>query len=149
MSTPIIKCFDFGQSSGIPLSPSKKEDSLPPDSLILVDAFWVKNGMKIRFVPFQKFQKDNIKFKVIFILKNDDDTKFNKKEAIFELLFRSDDTIFSQSKPIIINGSDVILNKLKDASNQDVKYGEGKTYKDRVCYYYLIDNFSSDLSAIV
>jgi hypothetical protein len=157
MSKPIISNFDFGQPAESSGSQNNKKVDLPPDNLILVDAYWEKDGMKIRFIPHQmgnKLLKDNDEYNnsisliIVFVFKNDDDSKFNKKEAVFELFFRSDDTVFSQSQPIRITGSDVVENKLKDPFGQDVKYGKG-TYKNHTCYYYIIKNFSSDLSAIV
>lgn len=140
MNKPVVKYFDFGQSSGDPLSHGEKENNLPPDNLILVDAYWEKDGMegvKIRIIPHQ--MKDVV-LKTIFVLEHNND-KYDKNKAVFELSFESPDTIYSKqdSKKIIIKGSEVkeLIEKGKQVKNDN-----------RPCYYYEIKKFSSDLSEI-
>lgn len=107
-----------------------------PDELILLDAYWEKDdGTKIRFIPHQKTVKYLI---VVFKFMYNDDAKYDKCKAIFELTFDSPSTIFPQNKTIIIKGADVLKNKI----NKQVKDNA------QPCYYYKIDNFSSDLSDI-
>lgn len=140
MSKPIIEHFDFGKSSGVSLSQREKESSLPPDNLILVDAFWEKDGMKIRFIP---HQMGGIKLIVVFVFEYNN-PGHDKDKANFELTFESPDTVFSkqQSIKIIIKGKDVLNNKLIGKDNKQVKED------NRPCYYFIIEDFSSDLSNI-
>lgn len=126
--------FDFGQSAA-PESQNENKIELPPDNLILVDAFWEKEGMLIRFVP---HQMSGITLKVIFVFQYND-SLHDKNKASFELTFRSDDTIFAQEKPIRISGKDVKRYMLNDEDRASV--GDG-------IYYYDFVNFSSDLSGI-
>lgn len=151
MSKPIIEHFDFGKSSGVSQSQREKESCLPPDNLILVDAFWVKDGMKIRFIPHQMGKKllkdnnndnDNITLKVVFVFEYNNSTH-NQEEAKFKLSFKSPDTMYLKQEPkiITIKGLDILNNILKDN-------GLIVTNNNRICYFYEIKNFSSDLSEI-
>lgn len=106
------------------------------DRLVLLDAYWEKDGMKIRFIPHQMNTSLIVVFKFLF----NDDIKYDKSKAIFELIFDSPSTIFSQKTPIIIKGTDVRL--LLDKFNKVVKDN------DQPCYYYRIEHFSPDLSDI-
>lgn len=147
MSKTIIEHFDFGKSSGVSLSQREKESSLPPDNLILVDAFWIKDGMIIRFIPHQMGSlalKDNISITliVVFVFEHNN-AAYDKDKAEFELTFESsDDTIYSKQEPkkIKISGATVKNNKFDN--------GQIGTTDFRDCYYYEIKNFSSDLSEI-
>lgn len=109
------------------------------DRLVLLDAYWEKkDGMKIRFIPHQREVPLIVVFKFLF----NDDIKYDKSKAIFELTFNSPSTIFSQKNPIIIKGSDVLRHPLLDRFNKEIKDN------DQPCYYYRIDKFSPDLSNI-
>ena len=116
---------------------SKNDNQKEPDNLILVDAFWEKDGMKIRFIP---HQDSGVTLKLVFIFQYDD-SLHDKDKASFELTFKSDDTIYAQEKPIMISGKDVKKNILKDENMAPVA-------DRRNCYCYSIVNFSSDLSEI-
>ena len=108
------------------------------DKLILLDAYWEKDGMKIRFIPHQT----EVTLVVVFKFMYNDDAKYDKCKAVFELTFDSPSTIFSQKNPIIIKGNDVIKNPLLNKYNEVVKDN------DQPCYYYKIDKFSPDFSNI-
>jgi len=136
MSKLIISNFDFGQPAKSSDSQNNKKVDLPPDNLILVDAYWEKQGMKIRFIP---HQMGGIELTVVFVFEFNNSTH-DKNKAFFELTFESPDTIFSkQESKIIIKGDDV--KELKE---------NGELVKDdgRPCYYYKIKDFSSDLSKV-
>lgn len=139
MSKPIISSFNFGQIAVPSVSQDKKNIELPPDNLILVDAYWDKEGMKIRFIPHQMI---GITLKVVFVFEYNNSTH-DKDKAKFELYFGSPDTIYSNQKPqrITIKGNDIKNNILKD-------HGRIVTKDNRNCYYYEVKNFSSDLSRI-
>lgn len=138
MSKPIIELFDFGKSSGNPLSQRNKESHLPPDHLILVDAFWVKDGMKIKFVPHQMI----VDLIVVFKLKYDDGAH-DRRKAKFHLKFDIPGTCYkNESKEIVIEYS-----KIED--NPFSAIGLKKMYSDdHECYYYIIKDFSSDLTKV-
>lgn len=151
MSKPIISNFDFGQPAESSGSQNNKKVDLPPDNLILVDAYWEKDGMKIRFIPHQMGNKllkdnnndnDNITLKVVFVFEYNNSTH-NQEEAKFELSFKSPDTMYLKQEPkkITIKGLDILNNILKDN-------GLIVTNNDRICYFYEIKDFSSDLSGI-
>lgn len=138
MSRPTIVRFNFGKAiETSSASNSKKEDKKQPDELILVDAYWEKDGMKIRFIPHQM----EVTLVVVFKFMHNDDTEYDKRNAKFELTFDSTDTIFSQKDPIIILGSDV--HPLLDKFNNVVKDIDHKPY-----FYYQIEKFSPDFSNI-
>lgn len=105
----------------------------PADELILVDAYWEKRGLKIRFIPHQMKQV----LKVVFRFKYDDD-KHDKDKASFDLNFVIPETIYQQQEKWTIKGSSIKNRTLKE-KNKPVKK-DGKT-----CYYCEIENFSSDL----
>ena len=115
---------------------TENEDKKEPDELILWDAYWEKDGMKIRFIPHQM----KVTLVVVFKFRYNDDAKYDKRKAIFELTFDSSSTIFSQKNPIKIKGTDV--SPLLDKFDKIVKDN------DQPCYYYRIDEFSPDLSDI-
>lgn len=138
MSKPKIVRFDFGSFTGTSELQNKNKNNKEkePDNLILVDAYWERQGMKIRFIP---HQMGGIELTVVFVYEFNNSTH-DKNKAAFELTFESPDTIFSkQESKIIIKGNDV--KELKE---------NGELVKDdgRPCYYYKIKDFSSDLSKI-
>ena len=79
MSKPKIVRFDFGSSTGTSELQNKNKKEKEPDNLILVDAFWVKDGMKIRFIP---HQLEGITLIVVFALEHDDETH-DREKAVF------------------------------------------------------------------
>lgn len=113
----------------------ESQDKRDPDELVLLDAYWEKDGMQIRFIPHQM----KVSLIVVFQFSFNDD-QHDKSKAVFELTFDSPNTIFSQKNPIIIKGTDV--SPLFDRFNKIVKDN------DQPCYYYRIDEFSPDLSDI-
>lgn len=123
-----LKFFKFGQSVA---SPNVEKDEEMLDNLILVDAFWIKDGMKIRFIPHQIPQT----LRVVFCFEHDDGQHI-KEGVSFELKFVIPGTVYQQQEPFVITTS--ILKELKE-NNKLVKKN-GKT-----CYYCEIENFSSDL----
>lgn len=139
MNKPEIKRFSFGDNVCVQNNEDLEEFI---DDLVLVDAYWLQDGMKIRFIPFQRQEEKTISLIIVFVFKHEE-SKYNKEKAEFELTFRSDDTFFSQSKPLKIKGSDV--KPLLDASGQSENHDKG-IYKNHPCYYFVIDKFSSDLS---
>lgn len=134
--------FDFGQSFTSLDSQDEGRNKLEPDNLILVDAFWEISGMKIRFIPHQMktYQKKSITLKVIFVFEFND-SYHDKDAANYELEIESPDTVFSKQKSSTINikGSSIKKNLLK-FRRKTVTDDDG-----RPCYYYEINNFSSDL----
>ena len=144
MSKPTIDSFAFGQASiesgnnytnniGSRLGNGEVSCEKPADELILVDAYWEKEGLKIRFIPHQMVQI----LKVVFRFKYDDD-RHDKDKALFDLTFVIPGTIYQQQKKWTIRGSSIKTRTLKE-KNKPVKKG-GKT-----CYFCEIENFSSDL----
>lgn len=139
-----IVVFDFGQASkesaqkDTNMREGRLRDGItssekPGDELILVDAYWEKRGLKIRFIPHQMKQV----LKVVFRFKYDDD-KHDKDKASFDLNFVIPGTIYQQQKKWTIQGSSIKTRPLKE-KNKPVKK-DGK-----ICYYCEIENFSSDL----
>lgn len=101
------------------------------DVLVLKDAYWEKDGIKIRLLPHQK------KVRLIVVLGfKYNKANYNKEDAEFRLKFSVPGTIYTQEKDIVIKGSDV----LKCEKRIDAKGEE--------CYLYPIDNFTSDLAKI-
>jgi hypothetical protein len=131
--------FDFGQPVSHSKVIKKKESILPIDNIIMVGSYWEKDGMKIRFIP---HQMSGVKLKAIFVFEYNDSIH-DQNDAEFILSFRSPDTFFSENETpsIIIRGVDILKNLLKD--NGRIVTDD----KGRNCYYYEIDNISSDLSA--
>lgn len=137
MSRPQIVKFDFGKASGTSAaSKSKKEDKKEPDELILVDAYWEKDSMPIRFIP---QQQDPVTLIIVFTFKYDD-LEHDKNRAIFELNFEIPGTYYSQEKPFTMNGSK-IYRKLKSSDGNCIKAPNGN-----ICYYCEIEKFSSDMA---
>lgn len=144
MSKPIIEHFDFGKSSGVSQSQREKESCLPPDNLILVDAFWVKDGMKIRFIP---HQMENVDLIVVFSLEYDDGTR-DREQAFFNLEFEVPDTRYEDSKEQIIMKEPIAFSKIKNNRFSDLGIGrifDGRGYD---CYYFKIEGFSNKLFCI-
>mgnify|MGYP007092151301 FL=1 len=102
------------------------------DEIILLDAYWEKEGMKIRFIPHQK----EVELIVVLAFKHDDN-RFNKEKAKFHLKFSIPDTFYAQYDDILIYGSDLL-----NFSGEDVIKDE----QGRTCYLYRIKKFSSDLT---
>lgn len=100
------------------------------DVIYVKDAYWEKDGVKIRLLPHQK--KVNLKLVLGFKYNR---VNYNKENAIFYLKFQVPNTFF-QSKGIVIKGSDL----LKCETVQDKRGND--------CYIYNIDNFTSDLSEV-
>lgn len=100
------------------------------DEIILKDAYWEKDGIKIRMLPHQK----KVILKVVLGFKYNK-VNYDKEKAIFYLKFKVPNTIF-QSKVLVIKGSDL----LKCETVQDKKGND--------CYIYKIENFTSDLSEV-
>lgn len=128
MSRPKIVKFDFGKALGTSVaSKSKKEDKKEPDELILVDAFWIKDGMKIRFIP---YQKDNFKLIIVFKLKHNDETH-DKDKAVFYLNFEIEGTRFEDAKkdPLKIEFAN-----LKETFSK-LKINQILDERERDCYY--------------
>lgn len=130
----IVHC---GQGMGQGAFPLSKEDVQGEllkrrpsyiDEIVLKDAYWEKDGMKIRLLPHQK----KVKLIVVLGFKYNNDDVYDKKKAVFSLKFSVPNTIFPQYKEMVIKGSDVLK------CNQD----ENRNY------LYPIKNFSSDLSEL-
>ena len=147
MSRPKIVNFDFGQAQNSkPKEATKasnrgdeslnKEKNIEPDELILIDAFWVKEGMPIRFIP---QQQDPVNLIVVFTFKYDD-FEHDKNQANFNLNIEIPGTFYSQESPFKIEGSK-ISRKLKTRNGGYVLGQNGNN-----CYYCEITNFSSDMS---
>lgn len=135
----IVHC---GQGMGQGAFPLTKEDiagsepvapnqSLQPDEIVLKDAYWEKDGMKIRLLPHQK------KVKLILVLgfKHHDNSNYDKKKAEFRLKVLIPGTVFPQYKEIlVIKGSDLLKPTIELDKNGN--------------YLYPIENFTSDLSEV-
>lgn len=134
MSRPKIVNFDFGKVKATSKVTEEKEKEA--DELILVDAFWEKNGMKIRFIP---HQEDVVTLIVVFVFRYDD-PEHDKDKAVFQLNIEIPDSVYSQQKPFTIKGSE-ISRKLKARDGSCIKAANGNN-----CYYCEIKNFSSDMS---
>ena len=98
--------------------------------IVLKDAYWEKNGMKIRLLPHQK----KVKLCVVFSFEPDEDGK-NKKDAEFNLKILIPRCQNYQENEIIIKT--IKGSKLLDCEQTEEGY-----------YKYPIDNFTSDLSEI-
>lgn len=106
------------------------------DELILEDAYWEKDGMKIRFIPYQM----EVSLKLIFSYKYHDN-KHNRSKAKFNLKFDIPDTKYEEkNQGLIVTG--IQLHRLIEKDN---KSKEGKTSP---LYYCIIPNFSSDLAHV-
>lgn len=142
MSKPTIDSFVFGQASiksnnndtnqnSDRLGKELDSNEKPADELILVDAYWSKNGIKIRFIPHQMEQTLIVVFRYKY-----DDVKHDKNKAVFELRFNVPGTIYQSIEPVrITNG---ILSELTENKKSIKKDG-------KKCYYCQIGNFTSDL----
>lgn len=144
MSKPKIVRFDFGSSTETSELQNKNKKEKEPDNLILVDAFWIKDGMKIRFVP---HQMDVVLF-VVFKLQHDDGAH-ERDKAEFHLKFEVEGTWYeNENKEIVIK-----YKNIKDNNYQKLvqKYGVEKiNAKDSHTryFYYEIREFTSDLTAV-
>lgn len=142
MSQPTVGHFDFGQSSLASNTKRQKEDNRPPDTLILVDAFWIKDGMIIKFIPHQM----KVDLIVVFKLEHDDGT-CDRDKAEFKLSFEVPGTQYEgENKEIVIKYSDIKENLYQ---NLEVKRTCSEANDDgHDWYYYIINNFTSDLSEV-
>lgn len=133
-----ISIVDCGQGRGQGAFPLAKENvngtvgrsetqvQKLPDELVVKDAYWEKDGMKIRLLPHQK------KVKLIVVLQFKYGTpSWDQDKAELRLKFSIPGTIFPQHAEMVIKGSDV--KKCK-------KTNEG--------YLYTIENFTSDLAEV-
>ena len=141
MSKPIIEHFDFGKSSGVSQSQREKASCLPPDNLILVDAFWVKDGMKIRFIPHQMI----VDLIVVFKLKYDDGTR-DRHKAKYHLKFDIPETWYKNGNKEIVIEYSKIEGNLFSAIGLKKMYSKEDGHE---CYYYIIKDFSSDLTKVI
>ncbi|MBQ3733629.1 MAG: hypothetical protein II859_06680 [Bacteroidales bacterium] len=103
------------------------------DEIVLKDAYWEKDGMKIRILPHQK----QITLKVVFGFKYNIPS-CNKEQAVFHLKVAVPNSVFPFNKEIKITGSDLL-----QCEKADVKDEGGND-----CYIYEIENFTSDLSEV-
>lgn len=117
---------------GIPSKQKQKE----PDNLILVDAYWIKDGMKIRILPHQK----SVDLVVEFVYEYDDD-KHDKSKATYDLKFSIPDTIFDESTTVTINSG-----KLKKW--EPLKSCQLESHKGKELYYIVLHDFISDLTSL-
>lgn len=140
MIKPIIANFDFGQPASSADLQNNEKVELPPDHLILVDAFWVKDGMKIRFIPHQMKDVDLI---VVFSLEHDDGTH-DREKASFNLEFEVPDTRYEDNKEQIIK-EPITYSMIKNNRFSDLKID--RIFDDRGydCYYFKIEDFSNKL----
>lgn len=147
MSRPKIVNFDFCQGtktskseeitrSGNKTDESPDEKKLDPDELILVDAYWEKDKMPIRFIP---QQHEPVELVVVFTFRYDD-PEHDKNQASFSLYFDIPGTFYSQGSPFKIEGSQ-LSRKLKARNGGYVLGQNGNN-----CYYCKITKFSSDMS---
>lgn len=147
MSRPKIVNFNFGQAQNSKPKEAKRarnkgdesldeEKKIEPDELILIDAFWVKEGVPIRFIP---QQQDPVNLIVVFAFRYDD-LEHDKTQASFNLNLEIPGTFYSQESPFTIEGSK-LSRKLKARNGGYVLGQNGNN-----CYYCEITNFSSDLS---
>lgn len=107
------------------------------DEIVLMDAYWEKEGVKIRILPHQK------KVTLVVVL----GFKYNKQnydqeKAEFKLHFSVPGTSFPDDKELLILGKDLLhpsdsnkISKIKDGNGND-------------CFLYKIENFTSDLSEV-
>lgn len=144
MSKPIISNFDFGQPASSSDSQNKEKVELLPDELRLVDAFWIKDGMKIRFIPHQMKDVDLI---VVFSLQYDNGTH-DREKASFNLEFEVPGTRYEDNKEQIIINEPITYDMIKNNRFSDLKIA--RIFDDRGydCYYYKIDGFSNKLFCI-
>lgn len=107
------------------------------DEIVLLDAYWEKEGLKLRVLPHQK--KVNLVVKLGFKYNK---VNYDKEKAKFELRFMVPNTFFFEEKGITIEGKDLLqcdstdnISRIKD------KYGND-------CFLYTIKDFTSDLSEV-
>ena len=143
MSEPVIDYFDYGQSVSSSDSQNKNIVDLPTDNLILIDAFWVKDGMKIRFIPHQMKDVDLI---VVFSLEYDDGTH-DREKASFNLEFEVPGTRYEDNKEQIIK-EPITYSMIKNNRFSDLKID--RIFDDRGydCYYFKIEGFSNKIFCI-
>ena len=122
MSKLEIIRFNFGESGMSSDLSNKNNKEKDPDNLILVDAFWIKDGMKIRFIPHQ--MKD-IELIVVFSLEFDDEAH-DKEHASFLLDIEIPGTKFERL-------------------SKEIKFNElqKRNYRGYVCYYYEYKEFTN------
>jgi hypothetical protein len=129
MSKPKIVRFDFGSSTGTSELQNKNKKEKEPDNLFLVDAFWVKDGMKIRFIP---HQLEGITLIVVFALEHDDETH-DREKAVFDLELEIPDTRYedASTKTVTVSYSEIKNNKFS-------KHRIDRIFDERGydCYYY-------------
>lgn len=99
--------------------------------LLLKDAYWEKDGMKIRFIPHQEEKS----LKLVFVLIKDSRGDF-LRDLTFRLKFDIPDTFFPQQGKLIT----IKFCEMKDVGIKDEKGNN--------LYYCKIDDFSSDLSKV-
>ena len=104
------------------------------DEIVLKDAYWEKDGMKIRILPHQK----KVKLIVVCGFKYNK-VNYNKENAELRLKFSIPGTVFPQDNEDVvkvIKGSELLqCDKIFDKKGNE-------------CYLYPIDNFSSDLAEV-
>lgn len=125
-----------GESEGIQKKEEKNYCNKESDELVLEDAYWIKNGMKIRFIPYQK----TVDLTLVFSFKNDTD-EYDKASAIFNLLLEVEGTLVP-NKDVKIFGNKIDLDKDK-LMDHNMKPILGST--GHQCYQYKLKNFSADL----
>ena len=111
------------------------------DNLILHDVYWEKDGMKIRFLPYQ--MELDTPLILIFSFEHDDFIH-NREKAVFKLTFDIPDTLYSKKdSEFIITGNYLLEhdNRLKNENGEEVIDKDGRFY-----YCCEIEHFSSDLT---
>ena len=130
---------------GVTFSSKEKEEKY---KIVLKDAYWVKDGMKIRLIPHQK----KVTLYVVFAFEPDKHGK-SKENAEFELKFIIPRHVDTQLKEIRIKSKnkEIVLNKIKgsDILEKDKEIRKSNLVDEKKGFFlYSIDNFSSDLSDI-
>lgn len=117
---------------GIATNSNRKE----PDNLILVDAYWIKDDMKIRILPHQK----RVDLYVEFVYQFDDD-KHDKNRATMDLRFSVEETIYDGSTTVTVNSG-------KLTKWNPVRTCQLEEHKGKELYYLVLHDFINDLTSL-
>lgn len=107
--------------------------------LVLKDAYWIMDGMKIRFIPHQK----NKPLNVVFAKVVDNNTGIKEEELSFTLKFEIPGTIFQTREKTIEFREMREMYCIKKGKITHLIDRDGNQY-----YKYVFWNFSSDLVGV-